>query len=156
MKRFWSKVDIKGPDECWTWTANTHRQGYGFFKFTKAQNRLAHRVAYELAYGVPLVPAQKILHKCDNPCCVNPVHLMLGTQRDNVLDMIAKGRDRRVSKITDEQVTAIRLDARTQQAIADDYGIHYSEVSRIKRGLKRRRVPMPDQNQSGVTLPRSL
>ena len=104
QERFWSKVDRSG--ECWLWTA-AKVQGYGSF-----DGRRAHRVAWELAYG----PIPKgvgyhgtcVLHRCDTPACVNPAHLRLGTQADNMADRDAKGRQRRpreqrVTPLTPEQ-----------------------------------------------------
>jgi hypothetical protein len=86
-ERFWPKVDQSGgPDACWPWTAYCQPNGYGEF-----DKKWAHRVAYELAIG-PITPGGTICHTCDNPRCVNPSHLFLGTQGDNVRDMVAKGR----------------------------------------------------------------
>lgn len=88
MERFWSKVDDSG--DCWMWTAATRRTGYGAIKID-GKVFDAHRVSYELTYG--LIPnGMRVLHKCDHRLCVRPEHLFLGTQRDNVLDAINKGR----------------------------------------------------------------
>ena len=81
---FWAKVDKSG--ECWEWTSCRNKQGYGQF----GQER-AHRVAYSLTYG-SIPTGLYVLHACDNPPCVNPVHLFLGTQLDNVADRDNKGR----------------------------------------------------------------
>lgn len=90
-ERFWSHVDRSaGLFECWTWTAFRHPFGYGKVKW-HGVSRDAHRVAYEIAVG--LIPAGlNVCHRCDNPPCCNPAHLFLGTQHENVLDMVAKGR----------------------------------------------------------------
>lgn len=72
---------------CWIWTGPTNNHGYGRF----GGSRYAHRVSYQLAHG-PIPPGMVVLHRCDNPPCVNPDHLSLGTQRDNVRDMVTKGR----------------------------------------------------------------
>jgi hypothetical protein len=98
-ERFWAKV--KKTRACWNWTAGcfNHPRGgtsYGCFYLgsrTDGTRKMhpAHRVAYELSVGA-VPPGMKVLHKCDNPRCVNPAHLFLGTQRQNVDDMVAKGR----------------------------------------------------------------
>lgn len=132
--RFWSKV--KKGDGCWEWTANRHRQGYGFFKIggKHGRNVLAHRVSYELEHAVELGCGDVVLHKCDNPSCVRPDHLSLGTQADNVADMANKGRHRGASRLTDAQVKAIMNDGRVQLDIEREYGISGGTVSRIKSG----------------------
>lgn len=96
---FWAKVQ-KSDGECWRWTgassAPPHHDGrYGTFSlWTNGRPRTekAHRVMYALVHGQPGV--LHVLHSCDNPICVNPDHLSLGTVKDNVDDMAAKGRDR--------------------------------------------------------------
>jgi hypothetical protein len=92
--RFWSKVKISTADACWLWQAATIR-GYGQIGSGGHPKRplYAHRVAWELTHGA--IPDDlNVLHRCDVPLCVNPAHLFLGTQHDNLADMVAKGRDR--------------------------------------------------------------
>lgn len=94
MNRFWSKVDIKGPDECWNWKAGLHghgpRQGYGsFWDSRRGRMVKAHRYAYELHNGC-IDNDLLVLHKCDNMLCVNPNHLYLGTASDNISDREAR------------------------------------------------------------------
>lgn len=84
---FWRKVDIGEPNDCWEWTGHRDRQGYG----RAMKSFLAHRGSFELAHG-PIPEGLCVLHRCDNPPCVNPAHLLLGTKRDNAQDAIAKGR----------------------------------------------------------------
>jgi hypothetical protein len=99
----------------------------------------AHRVAWILAHG-EFDDALKILHRCDNPPCVRPDHLFVGTQIDNCLDRDNKGRTRHgeqhaYAKLTERKVRAVRADSRSQRMIAIDYGIAQMTVSDIKRGV---------------------
>ncbi len=89
--RFWTHVDKSG--DCWIWTGARYALGYGAFgpKGTGAMG--AHRYSWILAHG-EIPTGMLVLHKCDVRCCVNPDHLFLGTQKDNIADMIAKGRRR--------------------------------------------------------------
>ena len=102
-ERFWAKVDKRGPDECWPWTAYVDQLGY----------ERAHRVSWTLAHGSP--GDLDVLHRCDNRRCVNDSHLFLGTQQDNIADMIAKGRKVSLpgetnpnAKLTEDDVRWIR------------------------------------------------
>jgi len=94
ITRFWSKVDVRGPDDCWLWKRGRLRGGYGLFATGRkpGQQTLAHRVAWSLSNAADIPRGMHILHSCDNPPCCNPAHLRIGTQLDNVADMIAKGR----------------------------------------------------------------
>ena len=146
LQRFNEKYEVVPPCDCWIWTAVTNHLGYGQFRF-EGRMHAAHRVAYRLFVGD--IPAGDhhgtmcVCHRCDNRACVNPAHLFLGTQADNVRDMHAKRRDRKsrgvthhAAKLTVEDVRAIRADKRYQYVIAADYGIGKSHVSRIKRREK--------------------
>lgn len=92
--RFWEHVDRRGPDECWPWIGAKRFFGYGAFNIGKKKAKGAHRVAWELTNG-PIPDGLQALHRCDNPPCVNPAHLFLGTPRDNMRDAQAKGRTMR-------------------------------------------------------------
>ena len=81
--RFWEKVEI--TPHCWEWTASK-RHHYGQF-----DTKLAHRIAWELVFKY-IPEGMQVLHSCDNPGCVRPSHLFLGTQKDNMVDMMKKGR----------------------------------------------------------------
>jgi hypothetical protein len=125
-QRFWQKVDRDGPvvrpelGPCWPWMGATDDHGYGRFGVSHAEVELAHRVAYELAYGEP--PKHGACHRCDVPGCCRPDHLFDGTQAENLADMVAKGRhwlQRRpegatrgaricTAKLTETDVVAIR------------------------------------------------
>lgn len=94
-ERFWAKVArVRTVGACWDWVASLDGVGYGKFVVSVAGRKRflsAHRVAYELTYGV--IPAGlSVLHRCDRPVCVNPAHLFVGTQRANIRDAVAKGR----------------------------------------------------------------
>src|SRR5678816_2871477 len=93
-ERFWSKVDQSG--DCWIWTAHHLSSGYGLIgtgsmRDGTRRGSLAHRVSWELAYGT-IPDGLFVCHRCDNPSCVRPDHLFLGTCKDNAADSVAKGR----------------------------------------------------------------
>src|SRR5688500_9072371 len=90
-ERLWAKT-MQTPD-CWLWPGRLDRCGYGTLGDGKKGNMLAHRAAWIVTHG-PIPDGMKVCHKCDNPRCVRPDHLFLGTQHDNIMDCRAKGRDR--------------------------------------------------------------
>ncbi len=90
--RFMSKVDQNGPNGCWVWTGCVNADGYGIADLKAVcSSRLAHRISFTLLCG-PILKGACVLHRCDNPPCVNPDHLFLGKDKDNVHDMLKKGR----------------------------------------------------------------
>lgn len=123
--------------DCIVWHKCIAKDGYGVTWF-RGKKHPAHRVAYIKAHG-EIPEGLVVRHTCDNRSCVNPEHLIIGTQKDNIRDMFERGRqhDRSgensaMSKLTASQVEAIRLDQRKQKDIALEYGINQSAVSRIK------------------------
>lgn len=118
-QRFWAKVK-KGPG-CWEWTAMTNPKGYGIIGINHVPN-LAHRVSYQLEVG-PIPTGKCVLHRCDNPACVRPKHLFLGTKGDNNRDMHAKGRA--FTKLTAAQVREMRAKFKLGQcpAAGRAYGV---------------------------------
>jgi hypothetical protein len=142
-ERFWAKVQRGGPDDCWI--SATNRRRYGQFS-VDGKAVLAHRFSYALVHG-PILDGLHVLHRCDNPPCVNPTHLFLGTNADNMRDREAKGRGNQPRgtangncRLTDEEIAEIRVASGTQQEIGERFGISQPMVSRIKRGKRRRRL----------------
>ncbi len=88
--RFWSKVDIRGDNDCWNWLAGKTKKGYGLFKAYK-KTWQAHRFSYFLSRNITNTELY-VLHSCDNPACVNPNHLRLGTHIDNMNDRMIRER----------------------------------------------------------------
>jgi hypothetical protein len=148
--RFWEKVDKRDAESCWNWIAGTDLDGYGLLKMgsrkTKRYSGKASRLSYALAYG-PIPDGKNVCHRCDNPKCVNPAHLFLGSTLDNIRDMDAKGRRRPVKgeahgrhKLSDAQVQEIRTalaNGVTGYRLAPMYGVSHQHISKIKHGLKR-------------------
>jgi hypothetical protein len=97
-RRFWANVDKRGADECWPWKQRVAGPGYGILRIGRSWVETAHRISWRLHFGdIPDLPAAGhhgtcVLHRCDNRACCNPGHLFIGTQGDNVDDMLAKGR----------------------------------------------------------------
>lgn len=144
IEHFWRHVLIPlDRDCCWMWLAYKSAQGYGQFRLSKAIQK-AHRVSFEINIG-PIPEGLFVCHSCDNPPCVNPDHLFLGTNWDNTHDKVLKGRAQRLqgeshgrSKLTSSDVIDIRARLATgnssQQAIASLFGVNRSIVSSILRG----------------------
>lgn len=139
MERFWAKVDKSG--ECWEWTGCKQPSGYGKFRINSQHHR-AHRVAWQLTYGD--IPSDLLVcHHCDNPSCVNPAHLFLGTQKDNVQDSVRKGRfytakgeKRWNAKLIAEDVLRIReafLFGAKVKDLAAVYGVGVQNIRKIIR-----------------------
>ncbi len=142
LRRFFAKIDSGKPADCWLWRAPASTGRYGLFRL-HGEKYLPHRIMYSVALGA-FDPSLCVCHRCDNPRCVNPHHLFLGTHAENMVDMRNKGRAARVgargelsgrSKLTPEQVLEIRADNRMQRQIAAAYGIDQSSVSLIKRRI---------------------
>ena len=146
--RFWAKVDRRGAGQCWPWIGATSF-GYGVLRWG-GRNRRATHVALEVIDGSDVPSGMEVCHSCDNPGCVNPAHLWLGTRADNLADMVAKGRSaasfgsnalRGPRRLTDGQVgeiRALRSAGEKRRLVAARFGIHISHVDRIVRGLRRR------------------
>jgi hypothetical protein len=143
-KRFWKKVKVAGEDECWLWTASVAGRGYGQIKAPKTRHQIyAHRYSYELHEG-PIPDGVGVLHSCDNPRCVNPKHLFLGTSGDNAADMKSKGRHlygelNAQSVLTTAQVRRIHdllESGDSESSVASVAGVSRVTIHRIKHGLR--------------------
>lgn len=131
---------------CWIWTAKRNDDGYGKILFD-GKSVGAHRVSHEIYIG-PIPGGMYVLHKCDQPRCVNPDHLRIGTHADNMADKVARNRNARNcgekagnSKLTEAKILAILSDRRTQTEIAKYYGVTQAQISRIKRRETWRHIP---------------
>lgn len=141
VDRFWSKV--QKSDGCWLWMGSRSNQGYANF-YVDGVRKLSHRFAWELTNG-PIPSGLLVCHKCDNPPCVNPDHLFLGTSTDNMRDAAAKGRihggngvrgeAHRCAKLTEDDVRRIREVATdktcSHTALAREYGISVPAVQQV-------------------------
>ncbi len=141
-ERFWAKVQ-RGPD-CWEWTAHTAGLGYGSMRVWRDgrwAHEYAHRVAWILTHG-PIPAGLQVCHHCDNPLCVRPDHLFLGTQRDNMRDKIAKGRHPRgeqspLAKLTAGSVLRARelvAAGATRSSIARSLGVSGTTIEDAVKG----------------------
>jgi len=148
ITRFECKFLKKCDSECWPWTASVKENIYGKFYIGQHTMRYAHRVSYELYIG-PIPLGLNVLHKCDNTLCVNPRHLFLGTQKDNVQDMIIKKRDRRgicrgengQAKLCAEDVQKIINSSLSTKALASAFRVSSQCISDIKSGRTWEHVP---------------
>lgn len=147
--RFWSKVDRESsPRGCWLWTGTKNRAGYGRFN-VRGRPVQSHRFVLILTVGA--IPRDKIVcHACNNPSCVNPAHLRIGTLRDNALDSIAiktwpnykypglfRGTKNGRSKLT--EVSALDVVGKykdvSARSLAKHYGVHSSTIDDVRSGV---------------------
>ena len=138
--RFWSKV-LK-TSNCWEWIGTIHKRGYGHFKVGRDNNLKAHRVSYIIGKG-SIPTGLYVLHHCDNPKCVRPSHLFIGTQRDNIQDAVSKsrmhqGEKNHTAKITVKDVKEIRLKYIPYKCgckkLGREYGLAERTVHQIVKG----------------------
>lgn len=135
LTRFWSYVEK--TDSCWIWTGTRSRLGYGRIGMDAPNSKqivLAHRFSYELHIG-PIPPKMFVCHRCDNPPCVNPDHLFIGTCADNMHDMTIKQRHAFI-KLTPTDVVAIRnryANGESMRHLAETYPISLHSVWRVVR-----------------------
>lgn len=171
-ERFWMQVRKTEGDGCWLWTAGKDKNGYGAFKaeIDGVTHLRAHRYSFHLnKKRIPF--SLSVCHTCDTPACVRPDHLFLGTNQENHLDKIAKGRARGpghgeqhfMARLTEDQVRSILDDARPHSQIAHDCDVSPGTISDIKRriswtylgterGVKAKRIsPRRGKSDKGVT-----
>jgi len=158
--RFWTKADrTGGPDACWPWTCAIGGTGYGYVWVPTVMKVVsAHRLAYVLTNGAV---SQDIVirHSCDNRPCVNPRHLLAGTQSDNMKDKVSRGRDRTprgehatFAKLTEAKVREIqRAFTRGEGAriLGRRYGVAHTQIAAIRSGTAWRHV-LPVQESPGA------
>lgn len=139
-QRFWERVEKRGPDDCWPWTGTYDGKRYGVIKVQRPKKRMrhAHRVSYELAHG-PIGPGLFVCHRCDNPPCVNPSHLFVGTSAENTRDRDQKGRTHHpegerhpMVKLTEAIVREIRASTALQCHLAVRYGVSKNTICSIR------------------------
>lgn len=148
-------IETRGENDCWLWIGSRLPKGYGSLKYGlngRTHTIYAHRAAFERANGyLPRV----VRHSCDNPPCCNPKHLLGGNQKDNMADMIQRGRGRHArgsahtgAKLTEDQINEIRLGEGFHREIADRFGVDKSTITRIKSGESWAHVPgdLPPKN----------
>lgn len=144
-ERFWAKVRVGTTSECWPWQGSRHnRLPYGLFRVSRDPRdspKPAHRISWQLANG-PIPAGMFVCHRCDNPPCVNPAHLFLGTPAENLADMRAKGRGPKPlrgengtkAKLREDDVRNIRrrvAAGEMQKSLADEYGVSKAAVNLI-------------------------
>lgn len=142
---FWASALPEPNSGCHLWERCVNPRGYGVVNW-QGSARLAHRVAFSLFYGEPKRGAV-VGHRCDNPACVNPSHLFLGSQADNVRDMDRKGRRRNAplrgsrhpnAKLSADAVGIIRAHIGPARIMASRFGVTPEQINNIRRGAQRR------------------
>lgn len=135
---------IEKTDSCWNWTGRLVGKGYGSLGLggAGAKGILAHRLSYQMHKG-EIPEGMVVMHKCDNPRCVNPDHLDVGTQSQNIKDALSRGRklmpthkvrgdECGASKLTSEQVLSIRASTLSLNEMAEQYGVSRSAIERVR------------------------
>lgn len=143
-ERFWDQCEPDGR-QCWEWDGYIGARGYGFIK-NNYRTLLAHRVSWELHNG-PIPEGMYVCHRCDNPACVNPDHLFIGTAKDNSADRDRKGRAnnptgsrRSNAKLTEQQVAEIRSSKERGVDLAKRYGVSPAVICVARKGKTWRHV----------------
>lgn len=151
--KFWSRVQRHNHDECWIWGGTIGQHGYGILSISGRPLRVS-RLSWEINVG-PIPEGLCVLHKCDNPACVNPSHLFVGTLKDNTQDMLRKGRAKytvpfrgsahRDAKLNEEQVAEIRrlysTGSISQDKLGRQFGVCQKTIHRIIYRTRWKHVP---------------
>lgn len=151
---FHEKYIVNEKTGCWDWVRAKDTKGYGHMK-VRGFHFIASRLSFLIHNGY-LPDDLMVCHSCDNPGCVNPGHLWLGTAKGNMQDMISKGRQRWVSRRGEENPRAVLSESQAREvieliaaglnnrAIAKRYGVTHASISNIRRGKTWRELPRPD------------
>ena len=149
VKAFWDRVHSAPQGDCLIWKGYRNKRGYGYITMD-GKPLYAHRIAWEMEHGA-IPKGMYVLHRCDEPSCVNVNHLFLGTQANNMADMVSKGRQSKgvlhgikrrgelngKSKFTEEQILAmlaLRKAGETQDSVARQFGTNQGYISDIENG----------------------
>lgn len=125
--RFWAKVDVRGADECWKWRGATDREGYGVIKVVTRCRRATHVLRF-ITTGETMSSGEEMCHRCDNPICVNPRHLYVGTNASNMAEKKQRRRAigrcgvRKLRGLHDELIARWKA-GETTYALAESYGV---------------------------------
>ena len=142
--RFWEKVDVRGPDDCWEWLACKVKGGYGFLS-VNSKHQYATHILFYIRNGHWPLKGRTANHNCDNPGCLNPKHLYLGTQKSNARDREERGRGNQAkgeqqgnAKLTEKEVREIKRlleqGDMSQTEIGDMFGVICGQISNINTG----------------------
>ena len=136
-ERLMDKVSKEETNGCWVWTGSCNQKGYGLISVAGRLTK-AHRAAYQCYVG-EIPTGLFVCHTCDNRKCINPSHLFVGTHRDNMRDMVKKGRSKfdekhsmaRLKNYQRQEIIELRREGKSAREIARMYGVHNSTVLRI-------------------------
>jgi hypothetical protein len=135
--RFEEFISPEPNSGCWLFDGGWNQRGGYCQIWSNGKRKMAHRFAYE-KYRGPIPSGMCVCHKCDVPCCVNPDHLILGTDAENMADKTVKNRQAKgtkigISKLSPEQVLAIRASVQSCHSLGPQYGVDHSTIQHIRR-----------------------